>query len=143
MRMSLNASVRRSSALLLLSLAGCAPGIYPVAGKVVWKDGAAATELVDGHIIFELPEEDLTARGIIQADGTFRMSTNTPSDGAREGEHQVSILELRGPARPGSESPAPGIMDARFSNPATSGLTANVKPGNNQITLTVERAAKK
>ncbi len=138
----LDTCVLRSLALLLLALAGCGPGIYPVAGKVVWKDGAAATELVDGHVVFELPEADLTARGIIQSDATFRMSTNTPNDGAREGEHQVSILELRGPARPGSESPAPGLMDARFSNPGSSGLTASVKPGNNEITLTVERAAK-
>jgi hypothetical protein len=128
---------------LSLLLAGCGQGIYPVAGAVVWNDGTPAKELADGHVVFESVEADITARGIIQADGTFRMTTSEPNDGARVGEHRVFVMELRGPISPGSATPAPGIMDARFGAAASSGLTANIKPGENQITLTVDRAAKR
>lgn len=124
-------------------LAGCGgSGVYPVQGKVVWKDGSPATELAGSFVTFELPEKQTSARGTIQADGTFRLTTNKPDDGALAGEHKVLIVEVgRKPlGGPDATALAPGVMDSRYSDLATTDLTASVKPGTNQIELKIDRA---
>src|SRR5262245_28250224 len=85
-----------AAALLLAALlGGCVGGPYPVDGVVVWQDGSPAKELEGSHVVFELPEKKAGARGAIRADGTFRVSTYKPDDGALPGEHKVFILEDR------------------------------------------------
>jgi hypothetical protein len=135
------------TALVLLTalLGGCGgSGPYPVEGRVVWKDGSAAKELEGGQIVFDLPEKQTSARGIIQADGTFRLTTNKPNDGALAGDHKVLVLETRKQlGGPDGINIAPGVMDARFYDPRTSDLQATVKPGTNKVTLTVDRAPRR
>ena len=125
---------------LIAFLSGCGNDIHPVEGQVVWKGGALAKELEGSHVVFELPEKKTSARGIIQADGTFRLSTHKPNDGAPAGEHKVLILEDRKNANAEGTLLAPALLDPRFADLKKSGLTATVKPGANTITLTVERA---
>lgn len=127
--------------LLSAFLGGCGSGIYPVEGTIVWKDGTPAKELQGGQVIFNLPEQQTSARGTIQADGTFRLSTST-KDGAPAGDYEVLIVEVgRKPlGGPDGTALAPGFMDSRYSDPTTSDLKATVKPGSNNLTLTVERS---
>jgi hypothetical protein len=130
--------------LLLIGLfSGCGTGVYPVEGRVVWSDGSPTTELNNSIVLFENAAANTSAQGQIKPDGSFTLTTNTPDDGALPGEHRVAIIEVgRKPlGGPDASLMAPGAMDARFSDPNTSGLTANVEPGVNKITLTVERAA--
>jgi hypothetical protein len=126
-------------------LGGCGGGgPYPVEGKVVWKDGSAAKELEGSQVVFDLPEKQTSARGIIQVDGTCRLTTNKPNDGALAGAYKVLVLETRKQlGGPDSTNIAPGVMDARFYDPRTSDLQATVKPGTNKITLTVDRAPRR
>lgn len=126
-------------AVLAAACLGCGQGIHPVAGKVVWKDGAPATELKDGQVVFESTTEESTARGVIQSDGSFRLTTLKENDGALVGQHRVFLLEVRGELHPGSTDGilAPGKMDERFSDPSQSDLTGVVEPQKNEITLTV------
>ncbi len=125
--------------ILIPLLFGCGSGLYPVEGKVVWKDGGPATELAGSNIIFEAA--DTSALGSIQPDATFRLTTNKPNDGAPAGDYKVLILEVGRKPLPGGDGTtlAPTIIDSRYSDPSTSDLTAQVKPGANQVTLTVER----
>jgi hypothetical protein len=134
---------RVAGPLLLVLVGGCGSGLYPVNGKVVWKDGSPATELQGSHVVFDLPEKQTGARGYVQADGSFRLTTDR-KDGALPGEYKVLIIEVGRKSLGGPDSSliAPGAMDARFSDPTTSDLKATVKPGPNEITLTVERAPK-
>jgi len=127
--------------LFVTFLAGCGSGIYPVEGEVVWKDGSPAKQLQGSQVVFDLPEKQTTARGTIQADGTFRLTTNN-KDGALPGEYKVLILEVGRKSLGGADSTAlaPGIMDSRYSDPSTTDLVATVKPETNKIKLTVERA---
>lgn len=125
-------------------LCGCGSGVYPVEGQVVWKDGTPAKELVNGYVVFDLPEKQTSARGSIQADGTFKLTTNSPNDGAFPGNYTVLVVEvgrksLGGPD--GSSMIAPGAMDVKFSDPNTSTLKVTIKPEPNKISLMVERAA--
>ena len=135
--------------LALLSgalLSGCAgDGIYPVEGQVVWKDGSPAKELAGSRVIFNLPEKQTGANGIIQADGSFRLTTNKPNDGAIAGEYKVLIIEVgrKSLGGPDSTAIAPGAMHSRYSDPNTTDLKATVGPGPNNVTLTVERAPRK
>src|SRR5262245_11755733 len=80
------------AAFLLLSFASCGgPRLYPVAGRVVWEDGSAARELSGGLVAFESVEARMGARGEIDADGAFRVSTSRSGDGALEGRHRVLV----------------------------------------------------
>src|SRR5438477_10167409 len=86
----------RAAALLLLPLvSGCGrSGPYPVEGKVVWEDGSPAKELAMAQVVFDLPEMQISSRGSIQPDGTFRLTTYKPNDGAMPGEYKVMVLEV-------------------------------------------------
>lgn len=80
--------------ICLLLITGCgSDGIptYPVKGTVKLEDGAPVRA---GQIEFYNAENDLTATGSIDKDGTFEMGTFEPGDGAVEGEHQVIITQL-------------------------------------------------
>jgi hypothetical protein len=116
-----------------LFLSGCGSGLYPVEGQVVWKDGAPATEL---------PEKQTSARGSIQADGTFRLTTISPDDGALPGDYKVLVIEIGRKALGGPDATAiaPGAMNSKYSDPSTTDLQATVRAGPNKITLTLERA---
>src|SRR5262245_43187331 len=74
---------------------GCSgSGPYPVEGTVVWEDGAPATEIANAIVIFDLPDKQTSARGNVQPDGSFRLTTTKPNDGALAGEYKVMIIEV-------------------------------------------------
>jgi hypothetical protein len=128
----------------LLFVAGCSSGIYPVEGKVVWQDGSPATELAGSHVIFDLPDQQTGARGYVQPDGSFRLTTKSPNDGALPGDYRVMLVEVGRKPIGGPESGrlAPGAMDSRYSDPSTTDLKVTVEPRPNKLTLTVQRAGK-
>src|SRR5262245_17692567 len=65
----------------LLALAGCGgSSLYPVHGNVVWENGAEARELAGGLVISESVNGAVGARGDIEQDGSFRLSTHKPGD---------------------------------------------------------------
>jgi hypothetical protein len=138
----LNSSLLARLAIFIALLTGCnTSGIYPVEGQVVWKkNNAPATELAGTLVFFEQPEKQLSARGQIAADGSFRLTTNTENDGASAGENIVLLVEIgRKPAGgPDSTALAPGKLDPRYSTHSTTDLKATINPGMNKITLPVE-----
>jgi hypothetical protein len=131
-----------TAAVVTAVLSGCgSQTICPVEGQVVWKDGTPAKELEGSLISFDLPEKQTNATGIVQADGTFRLTTKVQDDGALAGEYTVVIIERRKTAGgPDPSALAPGLMDVKYSDASKSDLRATVKAGKNEITLTVERA---
>jgi hypothetical protein len=132
---------RLGAALLLTTLVGCgSSSIYPVRGQIQFKDGAPAKELAGGTIEFQAEGAPVSARGTIDEEGRFEMSTEKRGDGAHVGKNKVVILE----ASAGSpEAPPKKIVDPRYHNPRTSDLEVTVEPKTNEITLTVERAPKR
>ena len=125
---------RRCAALVvaLLLLAGCGGGehsTYPAGGKVTFSDGAPLTS---GRVELQLidAKKHVSARGWIQPDGTFTLSTYETGDGAVEGEH----LALVTPGR--TERIAP-----HFRSYQTSGLkfTVTRDKGKNRFDIVVTR----
>jgi hypothetical protein len=123
--------------------AGCGKGRYPVRGKVTLEDG---TPLTKGLVVFESTEEKppITARGDIQADGTYQLGTDKPGNGVPAGKYRAlvsprdyeNIDGLEGPRRPPS-------FDPRFADFSSSGLQFEVKSGPNEIPIQVTRPAKR
>lgn len=122
--------------VLLLALPGCGgPRLYPIQGKVTWENGDEARELAGGLVICESVEGGVGARGDIEQDGSFQLSTYKPGDGVLPGKHRVAVVEYS-PREP----PPPPKIDRTFSNIESSGLEISVDRGTKDLTLKVRRA---
>lgn len=123
--------------LALAGLAGCSSGKHPVHGKIVWSDGTPAKELDGGLVIFESTTAPFCARGEIEGDGSFRLTTERPEDGVAPGPYRVLVSQ----PRPDDDvRPRPPLaMDERFEAFETSGLTYTVEAGKNEPVFKVER----
>ena len=127
-----------------VAVAGCdsgRPATYPVEGKVVFPDG---TPLTGGMVEFEFVGGEgnpLNARGRIEEDGTFCLSTFEAGDGALAGEHRAIVRPPAPDYSPRKSGPLPKrIIDPRFERYGTSDLRFTVKEGKNDfITIQVAR----
>lgn len=126
-----------------LSLAGCGgSNLYPAQGKVTFKDG---TPLTAGWVVFEsaTPGAKAGARGNIQPDGTFQLSTFKEGDGALEGPYRVAVMPPLPPLPPGAKegTPVRPLIHSRFQRPETSHLEFTVTPDKqkNDFTIVVEK----
>lgn len=136
--------------LLSSAVLGCSgQRLAPVEGTVVWEDGMPAKELEGSLVIFESLQGHHGARGNIQPDGSFVLSSLKVGDGALVGEHRVAIVERRrdagggvlgeGDLDLGKGGLLPRVLDVKFSEPAKSDLRATVVPGKNLLQLKVRR----
>lgn len=87
-------------------------------------------------MIFEPTRHKTSARGDIQQDGTFQLSTNKENDGAPEGEYRVLIVPP--PAEEGKAPPLP--VHSKFQNLEATPLKATVTRDRqkNKFTFEVE-----
>ena len=76
----------------LLAIAGCGNDqleVYHVQGKATLRDG---TPLVDGLVLFEsVDPKGINARGFVQKDGSWTLTTYEQDDGAIAGKHLVML----------------------------------------------------
>ena len=117
---------------LLCWLAGCGKKYYPVNGSVTLDDG---TPLSKGLVIFERVEGGpaLTARGDIQPDGRYQLSTETPGDGVPVGRYKAVINPLDGSDVPDEKKMLP--FHVKHVNFKTTDLEFEVKAGPNDIPI--------
>jgi hypothetical protein len=114
-------------ASLAAAVAGCSgDSLYPVEGTVTL-DGKA----VEGAAVVFMPREGPPSAGRTDAQGRYTLQT-MDRDGAQSGPHKVSILKAESigppPAEDGSGPPRETRwhVPQRYSNPDSSGLTAEV-----------------
>lgn len=144
--------MNRSLTLVVLSLVvGCAggdsnaPTLHPVTGTVTYN----GDPLSNAQVTLVSDEGGLVAVGQSDAQGVFTVTTKG-IDGAVSGNHQVAVVAMDGSG--GSEMPDEGSEEyakmmsgegakpesripEKYSNASTSGLTATVTEGENQITV--------
>jgi hypothetical protein len=125
-------------ALCCLIAVGCGGGkTAPVNGRVKFKDGSDVSVLAGHTVTFETDADRMSGYGDIQAEGTFKITTFSPDDGAMIGTHRISIT----PPEPPPDGPLPKpILHPKYKDYGTSGLTAEIKPGTNNVELELERA---
>lgn len=117
-------------ALLLVAVAGCGtsgPEMGDVKGTVTYK----GKPLTTGTITF-VPETDglPTAFAEIQPDGTYVAKTRDFGNGVPIGKHRVMIIAVKDH---GPEAPVEAILPVKYSSDSQSGLTAEVKAGENTV----------
>jgi hypothetical protein len=126
---------------VVLGVAGCGSGRYSVTGRVVFEEDGQPLD--EGIVICEMTDGQKTvlARGSLARDGSFRLGTERPGDGARPGKYRVLVVP-RGLTQ--AELSAQGrIIDPKFEKFETSGLALDVKPGRNELNIMVTRPKKK
>lgn len=118
---------------LMLAENGCRRGLdmVPVSGKVTYN----GQPLKFGSVTFQ-PQKGQPARGEIQSDGTFTLSTFKSGDGAVVGPHKVRVAcyeSQRTPAKAGGGEQSLGklLIPVKYTFFDQSGLTADVKPSEN------------
>jgi hypothetical protein len=111
---------------------GC--GHPKVTGTVKFDDG---TLLTSGDVAFiNLPYQ---ATGAIKSNGSYEIYELKPGDGVRPGTYQVTVSATTGGGSDGT--PLVHLVDPKFENPSTSGLTCEVK-GNTVFDITVIKPVK-
>jgi hypothetical protein len=106
--------------------AGSMPSLIPVKGKVTFK----GQPLTSGTITFAPDDYGGPARGELQPDGTFVLTTSTSGDGVVAGHHRVYITGVDSKSKTGA-------LPKKYSAPTTSKLEAEVSPDNTEFTFDI------
>ncbi|MCA9246755.1 MAG: hypothetical protein KDA42_06555 [Planctomycetales bacterium] len=104
--------------------------IVPVEGRVLYN----GEPLTNGSIMFQ-PASGQPAVGGIQPDGSFRMSTFKPNDGATVGLNKVRVASFEGKqiaAEEGEASMGTLAIPQRYTSTAKSGIEVEVLPDSNE-----------
>lgn len=121
---------------LLGLLIGCGESFYPVRGRVTFEDG---TPLTQGTVVFESlgkpGPETISARGEIQPDGSYELSTDGDNDGVPPGKYRVLVAPLVDINSPTPERSIP--INRRYSSFTTSGLECDVGSQANEFPIRV------
>jgi hypothetical protein len=119
--------------LCFFLLCGCGQG-KQVGGTVKYEDG---TPVTTGAVKFiNMPYQWI---GKINTDGSYEMYELKPCDGVPPGIYQVTVSSSTGGGRDGT--PFVHLIDPKFENPSTSGLTCEVK-GNTVFDIIVIKTTK-
>ncbi len=92
---------------------------YPVTGKVAFADGST---IEGAQVTFQPVKEGRSASGIVEADGTFTLTTHERGDGAEAGLHRVTIQAPFPTDIDFDEVEYTSPLDPRFEIVQTSGL---------------------
>ena len=126
---------------LLVGLPACTrgPRTFPVKGTVMYN----GKPVPKGTVLFTPMNGGSTATGEINEDGTYRLTTYKPGDGACVGEYRVVIMAMEGPLRGDPPIAPPPIIPDKYSSLALSDLKATVQEGDNVCDFTLVGSTKK
>lgn len=137
--------------LLAFAIAGCDRSGHPGLGKVQGTVSYQGKPISAGSLVFEVA-------GARQAQGTIvdgkitAVTTFSPGDGVPVGAARIAVFALATTVTPADKSAVPPgkartaslpdastadkpLIPSKYNNPATSGLTCDIVPGDNKIAL--------
>lgn len=115
------------AAAICLAATGCGRrvALVPAAGRVTL-DGKP----VDCGAIMVQPRSGPAAQARINGDGSFRLGTFEPGDGAIPGPAAVRVVCRREISQPGTEKAyGPSLVPEKYASFETSGLTVDIEAG--------------
>ncbi|WP_339732765.1 hypothetical protein [uncultured Gimesia sp.] len=130
--------------LSLQTLVGCSSNSDQLpTGEVHGTVTYLGKPLPAGSVTFIPDGTGKAAAGEIQADGTYTLTTYSKGDGATIGSHKVMIISEKDTSELPAESAEANvdlslIPEKYGMSPKTSGLTAEVKAGDNEINFNLE-----
>lgn len=132
-----------TAGFLLGGVVGCAGdrSIHPVRGHVQAKDGRRATF---GMVELTAEPGGQVASGIIEQDGSFRLTTFHDGDGAVAGQHRAIVVQVVNTEHIPLEQHH-HVLDVhpRHARYASSGLVFTIEPGKaNYLEIVVDEAPK-
>jgi hypothetical protein len=117
-----------------LGLIGCGQSkkvpTYPVAGKVLLGGKPLAHAIVVLHPDGGEPNAD-RPRATTDSDGSFTIQTTDGQDGAPAGTYRITVEQWLASKRT-DEGPS-NRLPAKYAKPESSGLTATIVPGPNEL----------
>ena len=126
------------SLIIAVAFVGCSQNI-PLSGKVTFADDGSPVTL--GKVFFMTPTT--VAQAGIREDGTYTVGSMKETDGMPKGTYQVYLVveqlstrEMGGQ----SENVYTSLIDSKYTNPETSGLTFNADGKTKTFDIKVERA---
>ncbi len=111
---------------------------HPVRGRVYFDGSPAAGAYVVFHRTEAANGRVLRADGLVDADGSFVLSTYTPNDGAPAGDYKVTVV-WRQPFLNTSGRPGPNRLPNQYARAETTPLTIAVKAGQNDVAVDVAK----
>jgi len=112
---------------LSVSIIGCSNHVG-LSGKVVYSDNGEP--VTAGEVQFYTPT--FVARATIRPDGTFVTGSYKETDGLPPGTYGVAIVSIDENFNP--------LVDSKFANQATSGLSITIDKTTHDIEFVVDRA---
>lgn len=129
--------MKRYSIVLLLGLIfllGCNNGRVKLGGKVTYEDGSAVPH---GTVVFAT--ESYQAKGQIESDGTFEVSSTGVKDGLPPGKYKVYIIgateDVAGKRGESSRS----LIDKKYDNYVSTPLSCEVPAPKNTFDIKVPK----
>jgi hypothetical protein len=122
-------------------MAGCGPDNGLTMGRVEGKVTYRGEPIEDGQILF-VPDDAKGTSGVpalakIESDGTFRLSTQDPGDGAIVGHHRVGIRGIEA-SDTGTAAPVPASGKEIFAARAKATRARRLRPANGKAeTVTI------
>ena len=121
--------------LALNMLSGC-NGNSRLSGKVTFSDGEPVKQ---GMVIFTT--DTFQARGEIQKDGSYTVSSRGKNDGIPQGNYRVSLTGVVKIDTQNGRNPMPfpvTICDEKYLKPETSGLTCTIPAAGNRFDIVLD-----
>jgi hypothetical protein len=114
--------------------------LQEVRGKVYFEGSPAPNALVTFYFMTPTDKKLIrTADGMVEADGSFLLSTYTANDGVPAGEYAVSVVWWN-PLVDETGKPGPNLLPAHYATPDASGLRVQIKPGvRNEVALDLKK----
>ena len=123
--------------LILLFFAGCGGNKVPLSGTVTYSDDGSPLSV--GYVVFET--DTFLSRGQLTSTGTYNTGSISAKDGIPPGTYRVYIsgaIRAVGVDKSGTAN-YESLIDEKFGNGATSGLTVTVPTSNGKFDFTVDR----
>lgn len=97
--------------------------VYPVRGQVLVGDKPAPKAFVVLHPADDQDQQALRPYGHTAEDGSFKLTTFEPDDGAPAGEYRVTVVWLA----PGGGEDPPDLLKGRYRDPAATPLKVTIR----------------
>jgi hypothetical protein len=123
---------------LALGLTGCPwsrsdqPPVYPTTGQVFMNGQPAVNAHVQLHAVASPALRPLYPHAIVEADGSFHLTTFRTRDGAAAGVYAVTIT-WPSPPKPGHDEDGPDRFRGRYADPQRPVRQVEIKTGPNDL----------